>query len=172
MAFVGKAFKWLFLLVGFLVVAIIAIAILAAAFAGGGGQGTSSAPVVDEAGAAAPAGGSGGGSADSVASGDSAPAEAPSEDVIVRITGSTPYSGDIMTDAGSKTVQGSGAQDYPVQVDTGFMSMDYVSASFMKDGMDSGTLGVQILVDGEVVKQTSTSAEMGMAMVDWYPEDS
>ena len=168
MAFVGKAFKWLFLLVGFLVVAIMAIAVLAAAFAGGGGQGASSEPIVDEAGAAAPANGSG----DSVASGDSAPAEAPSEDVIVRITGNTPYSGDIMTDAGSKTVQGSGAQDYPVQVDTGSMSMDYVSASFMKDGMDSGTLGVQILVDGEVVKQTSTSAEMGMAMVDWYPEDS
>lgn len=170
MAFVGKAFKWLFLLVGFLVVAIIAIAILAAAFAGGG-QGASE-PVVDEAGAAAPADGSGGGSGESVATGDSAPAEAPSEDVIVRITGNTPYTGDIMTESGSKTVQGSGAQDYPVQVDTGFMSMDYVSASFMKDGMDSGTLGVQILVDGEVVKQTSTSAEMGMAMVDWYPEDS
>lgn len=59
--------------------------------------------------------------------------------------------------------------EYPVEIDTGFFSMDSVTAVMQKNGADSSELRVQIVVDGEVVEETSTTAEYGVAQVSWTP---
>lgn len=94
-----------------------------------------------------------------------------SSGVVVRVTGSGAFSGNYGTLDSSRTVDGVAPTEYQVDVDTGFLSMDSVSAVMQKNGSDSSELGVQIVVDGEVVKETSTTAEYGVAQVNWAPSE-
>lgn len=97
--------------------------------------------------------------------------ESGSSNVIIRVTGNGAFSGNYGTLDSSRSVDGVAPEEYPVEVDTGFLSMDSVSAVMQKDGAGSGELRVQIVVDGEVVKETSTTAEYGVAQVNWSPSE-
>lgn len=69
----------------------------------------------------------------------------------------------------TRSVDGTVPAEYEVKVDTGFMSFDAVTAVMQKAGAGAGELGVEIVVGGEVVKQTSTTAEYGVVTVTWSP---
>jgi hypothetical protein len=65
-------------------------------------------------------------------------------------------------------VQGVTLRDYPLEgVEDGLLSTDIVSGNAQKSQAGRATLTVEILVDGEVVKKASTSAEYGVAQVTW-----
>jgi len=91
--------------------------------------------------------------------------------VIFRVT-ATPglkFEGSIGTMDISRSVQGTTPQDYPLKIPGGrFFSTDYVSGSAWKmAGGGQKKLTVQIVVDGKVAKQASTSARYGSAQVKW-----
>ncbi len=69
----------------------------------------------------------------------------------------------------NRFVDGTVPAEHEVTVDTGFMSFDAVTAVMRKAGAGAGELGVGIVVYGGVVKQTSTTAEYGVATLTWSP---
>lgn len=71
----------------------------------------------------------------------------------------------------TQSVDGTLPAEYEVEVDTGFMSLDSVTAVMQKASAGANPLKVEILVDGEVVKETSTTAEYGVATVTWSPSE-
>jgi len=72
----------------------------------------------------------------------------------------------------TRSVQGTTPQDFKVKgVDTGMFSVDSVSGNAQKMGAGREKLTVQVVVDGEVVKQASTSANYGVAQVVWSPSE-
>lgn len=70
------------------------------------------------------------------------------------------WKGSLGTESGQRSISGRGDSHLPV--DNG---ANIVSGNAQKQGSGSGTLTVQILVDGEVVSEQSTSAEYGVAQV-------
>jgi hypothetical protein len=61
--------------------------------------------------------------------------------------------------------------EYEVQdVQTGAFDFDSISASFQKREAGPGTLRVESLSEGEVVASQDTSAEFGVASVNWSPQ--
>jgi hypothetical protein len=88
----------------------------------------------------------------------------------VRITG-TPgisFSGNYgSTSAGNRTVDGAVPQDFQAQYKNGFGQFDVVTAFFQKQTDDPSELTVQIVVDGEVKKEQTTTAAYGVADVSW-----
>lgn len=70
------------------------------------------------------------------------------------------WQGSISAGGSSRSVQGSGSET--IEVDG---SPDIISANAQKQDDGSGELTIQILEDGEVVEETSTSAEYGVAQV-------
>ena len=90
--------------------------------------------------------------------------------VVVRVTGDPgiQFQGNIANLDSSRTVEGTTPAEFPVEVDQGFLSGDSVSANAQNMG-GAGNLTVQIVSDGEVVKESSTSAEYGIAQVNWVP---
>lgn len=76
----------------------------------------------------------------------------------VRIEYNGDWSGSIGGDGSTRSVDGSGTETFDIE---GTPSI--VSANAQKQDDSSGTLTVQILEDGEVVEETSTSAEYGLA---------
>lgn len=96
------------------------------------------------------------------------PEEEDSSGAIVRVTGGIPFSGSYGNIDTTQSVDGVAPAEYEVEVDTGFLAFDTVTAVMQKNGA-GGELGVEIVVDGEVVKETSTSAEYGVAQVSWTP---
>jgi hypothetical protein len=98
------------------------------------------------------------------------PESAPREgNVIVRVTGNEAFSGNYGNIDSSRTVDGVAPAEYSLEVDTGLFSADVVSVVMQKTGAGSGELGIQIVVDGEVVQESSTTAEYGVAQVSWTP---
>ena len=99
------------------------------------------------------------------------PAAEPTEaGVVVRVTGDPgqQFSGALGNIDATRTVDGTTPQDFPLEgVDTGLFSGDVVSANAQKMSAGAGTLTVQILVDGEVVKEATTTAEYGVAQAVW-----
>lgn len=94
--------------------------------------------------------------------------------VIVRITGDPGqrFSGSYGNLDTIESVDGTTPQDFSVEsVDTGFLSMDTVTANAQKTAAGGGELVVQIVVDGEVVKEASTTAKYGIAQVNWSPSE-
>jgi hypothetical protein len=92
---------------------------------------------------------------------------------VIRVTGTRgePFSGSYGNIDTTRTVDGSTPAEFEQKVDTGFLSMDSVSATFQKMGGGNGKLGVQIVVDGEVVKQANTTAEYGVVSAVWSPAE-
>lgn len=93
-------------------------------------------------------------------------------DVVVRVTGSGAFSGNYGTLETSRSVDGVAPAEYAVEdLDTGTFSFDSVTAFMQKNGAGTNELGVQIIVDGEIVQESYTSAEYGVAQVSWSPSD-
>jgi hypothetical protein len=91
-------------------------------------------------------------------------------DVVVRVTGSGVFSGNYGTLETSRSVDGVAPAEYAVEdLDTDAFSFDSVTAVMQKTGAGTNELGVQIIVDGEVVQESYTSAEYGVAQVSWSP---
>ncbi|WP_144900813.1 hypothetical protein [Halobellus captivus] len=78
----------------------------------------------------------------------------------VRIEYSGEWQGSISTGGSSRSVDGSGSQT--IEIDG---SPDIISANAQKQDASSDTLIIQILENGEVVEETSTSAEYGVAQI-------
>ena len=101
--------------------------------------------------------------------------EGGTETVTVRVIGTDglAFTGDIGSLDGSRSVEGAVPQEYEVQVQTGEFDFDTVYAFFSRDFTDEseGTLGVQVVYDGEVVKEGETSAQAGSVSVNWSPNE-
>jgi hypothetical protein len=99
--------------------------------------------------------------------------ESGTETAVVRVTGTKglKFTGDIGSLEGSRSVEDTVPKEYDVQFKSGAMDFDSVHASFSRDFMDDskGTLGVEIVYDGEVVKQSETNAQSGSVSVNWSP---
>lgn len=92
--------------------------------------------------------------------------------VIVRVTGSEAFSGNYGTLDSSRSVDGVAPAEYAVEgLDTGMFSADSVSALVQKTGAGEGELGVQIVVGGEVVEESYTTAEYGVVQTNWSPSE-
>lgn len=89
-----------------------------------------------------------------------APTTASSPDFQVRVSYDGEWSGTIGGDGSSRSVDGSGTETFDVQGDP-FI----VSANAQKRDEGTGTLTVQILKNGEVIAQRTTSARYGVAQV-------
>ena len=102
----------------------------------------------------------------------SEPADEEVGEIFVRVTGDPgiKFQGSIGTLDGSRSVDGTTPQEFAVEVDTGALAFDSVSANAQNsDG--TGNLVVQIVRDGEVVKEQSTTAQYGVADVTWSPSE-
>lgn len=82
----------------------------------------------------------------------------------VRIMYDGEWSAAVGGDGGSRTVDGSGTET--IDVDDG---SSVVSANAQKQDDGNGELTIQILSDGEVIKQSSTTAAFGVASVSAIP---
>jgi hypothetical protein len=82
--------------------------------------------------------------------------------VTVRVDYDGDWTGNVGGAAASRSVEGSGSEDISVAVQSDW---DVVTATMQKDDDGSGTMTVRILIDGEVVQESSTSAEFGVVTV-------
>lgn len=78
----------------------------------------------------------------------------------VRVQYDGEWTGSVGGDGSSRSVDGSGTQTFSIEGDPLF-----VSANAQKQGDGSGELTIQILEDGDVIAEQSTSAEYGVAQV-------
>lgn len=77
----------------------------------------------------------------------------------VRISYDGDWQGSINADGSSRSVDGSGTETFDIDSDNPFS----VAANAQKQDDSSGELTVEILKDGEVVAEQSTTAEYGLA---------
>jgi hypothetical protein len=92
------------------------------------------------------------------------------ENVIFRVTGdpSIKFQGSISTTDKQRSVQSVRPQDCPLKdVDTGMFSTDIVSGNTQNMTSKKAKLTVQIVVDGKVEKQASTTTQYGIVQVNW-----
>jgi hypothetical protein len=90
--------------------------------------------------------------------------------VTVRVTGDPglPFSGSYGSmSAGQSSVQGQTPQAFTTNIKSGSFSLDSVSATMQKKSPGPGTLTVQIISDGSVKKEQSTTADYGVVSVAW-----
>lgn len=94
--------------------------------------------------------------------------EAPSV-AIIRITGEAgqSFSGSYGNIDTTQSVDGAVPTEYEQEFETGLLSADIISVVMQKNTPGSWELGVEIEVDGEIVQETSTTAEYGVAQVTW-----
>lgn len=103
--------------------------------------------------------------------------ESPAEigSVVVRVSGSPnlKYSGNYgTTESGGTTVDGGlgvAPDEYQVPVESGAFDFDMVTAFFQKLG-GQGTLKVEIVVDGQVMKSQETTAQYGVVDMTYSPQ--
>jgi hypothetical protein len=69
----------------------------------------------------------------------------------------------------SYAVEGRAPTDYELRVNTDPGSGDYVTATAWKTTGDSNELKVQLLDNGSVIKESSTTKDYGVASVRWSP---
>jgi hypothetical protein len=126
-----------------------------------------------------------GGSGDEGEQGETEPAQAPTEEtapetaagennVVVRVSGTpgTVYSGTYGTSSEVHIVDDATVGDEPTDYEMGAVEADdgLLNASFSKSEAGRETLEAEILVDGEAVTRSDTSAEKGKVIVNWVPE--
>lgn len=85
----------------------------------------------------------------------------------VKIIAEGGWSGSIMSGGSSKSVEGEGTETFKLDGNPSI-----VSANAQKQGANSNELTIQIIKDGKVVKESSTSAEHGLAQVSTSALDS
>lgn len=98
------------------------------------------------------------------------PAPEPPDSATILLSGDAAYSCTIGSVDGSRSVEGTPPQEYEVAVNTGPFDYERISVFCWKSGM-SGTLGVQIVYDGQVRQEATTLAEYGTTSVSWTPQD-
>ncbi len=93
--------------------------------------------------------------------------------VILRVTGSNGqrFSANYGTLDASRSVDGVAPADYEVRVRTDPLSADSVSAMIWKTTGDSKELTVQLIDNGRVVKENSTTKEHDSAYIRWSPNE-
>ena len=93
-----------------------------------------------------------------------------SETVTIVVTGDpgVRFSGDIGNIDSSRSVEGTTPAQFEQQVDSGALAFDSVSATMQNMG-GTGELRVEMVVDGEVVKESSTTAQYGVVSVNYAP---
>jgi hypothetical protein len=99
--------------------------------------------------------------------------EGDTKTVIVRVTGSKgePFGANFGNLRSSRSVEGVAPTDYEVRVNTEPRSGDYVSATAWKTTGNSKEIKVQIVEDGRVVKENSTTEDYGATGVRWSPNE-
>jgi hypothetical protein len=103
--------------------------------------------------------------------------ESPAEvsSVVVRVSGSPglSYSGNYgTTEGGGRSVDGElgvSPDEYPVPVESGALDFDMATAFFQKVDAE-GTLRVEIVVDGQVMKSQETTAQFGVVDMTYSPQ--
>ena len=107
--------------------------------------------------------------------------EAFTSNVIVRVYGTqgVGYRGTIGTSqTGQKNIDGSlgtAPDDYELSLNTSPQSTDLVTAEIGKDPLNNprpGTLGLQLLVDGQVVREQESSSETGVVTLSYNAEEA
>ncbi len=93
--------------------------------------------------------------------------------VTVRVTGSKgePFGANYGNLRSSSWVEGVVPTDYEVRVNTNPLSGDYVSATAWKTTGNSKELKVQIIDNGRVLKEASTTNDYGAAGTRWSPNE-
>ena len=91
--------------------------------------------------------------------------------VTIRVTGSTgePFSGTFSTLDSSRSITGVAPTDYEVQARTDPSVADFVFAAVSKTAEDKNELKLQILDNGKVVKEGSTTEAYGVVSFAWSP---
>jgi hypothetical protein len=135
--------------------ALVVVIVVVVAAVGGGGDETANQPSDAEQGEGA----------------EKAAPEPKDEPIVVRVTGDPgiAFSGNIATSEGSRTVDGTTPQDFPVEVKRGALDFDTVTATAQNTGGGEATLTVQILQGEEVVKEATTTADYGAVTTTWTP---
>lgn len=125
------------------------------------------------------------GSQDEGEQGENEPAQEPTEEtapetaagennVEVRVSGTpgTVYSGTYGTSKDVHIVDDATVGDEPTDYEVGAVAAEdgLLNVSFSKTKPGRETLEAEILVDGEAVTSSETSAEMGKVIVTWLPE--
>ncbi len=130
--------------------------------------------------------GCGGGSEDEGEQGEKEPQQEPTEekasgtagasDVVVRVSGTegTSYSGTYGTAREVRTVSATTLGSEPTDYELGTIEEEagVLNATFTKGEPGRETLRVEVLVDGEVVTMSETTAELGSAIVNWAPPEA
>ncbi len=106
---------------------------------------------------------------ESAAKGNQSAAQKPATTATVRVTGTPdiPFSGSYGNVDGQRSVDGAVPADYEVNVRSGPAAFDVVSTTFQKLTDDDSELRVQILSNGEVQREQSTTAAFGVVTVVW-----
>lgn len=92
----------------------------------------------------------------------------------LRITGSTgeEYGANFGSRLSSRTVEGTIPDDYEIEVNTDSSFGDYFTATAWKTSGDKKELKVQLLDNGKVLKETSTTKDYGATGVRWTPNEA
>lgn len=92
----------------------------------------------------------------------------------LRITGSTgeAFGANYGTRLTSRTVEGTTPTDYEVEVNTDTGAADYITATAWKTAGNSKELKVQLLENGRVLKETSTTKDYGATGVRYSPNEA
>jgi hypothetical protein len=97
--------------------------------------------------------------------------EASTTTVTVQVDGPAgeSFSGSYGNIGSQRSVDGSAPAEYDVEVETGFLSFDSVTAVMQKRSPGPWEMAVRFVVDGEVVKEQSTTAEFGVVTLNYTP---
>jgi hypothetical protein len=90
--------------------------------------------------------------------------------VTIRVTGTSgvSFSGNYSAGGSSGTIDGVTPQDFQAETRTG---TDSVSANAQKRDEGNEELTLQVIVDGEVVKEQSTTAQFGVVYINLFPDE-
>ncbi|HLM78003.1 MAG TPA: hypothetical protein VK361_06395 [Rubrobacteraceae bacterium] len=93
--------------------------------------------------------------------------------VTVRVAGSKgeEFGGNIGNLRSSRSVEGAVPAEYEVTVRTDPLSGDYVSVTAWKNAENTKELKVQIIDDGRVIRESSTTKDYGATGVRWNPNE-
>ncbi len=93
------------------------------------------------------------------------------ETVTIRVTGPAgeEFSGNYGDIDSQRSVDGSVPAEYDVEIETGVLSFDSVTAVMQKRSPGPWELSLQFVVDGEIVKEESTTAEFGVISLNYTP---
>lgn len=104
---------------------------------------------------------------------DAEASDGETKEVTIRVTGATgeSFGANYGTLRSSNTVEGVVPADYEVEVNTDPSAGDYVTATAWKTVGNRKELKVQLLDNGRVVQETSTTKDYGATGIRWNPNE-